>query len=104
MVSGPLLRASQTAREIATACGCGLNHDARLAEGDLGWMEGLSYSEIVALVRDGDAWVSVEVHGGESLEAVGERMFAALTAALEASADPIIPAAPDLGPLFHIAR
>jgi broad specificity phosphatase PhoE len=53
-------------------------------------LEGLSYSEIVAHVREGDAWVSAEVHGGESLEAVGDRMFAALNAALETSAAPII--------------
>jgi broad specificity phosphatase PhoE len=90
VVSSPLSRARQTAREIAIACGCGLSHDARLVEGDLGWMEGLSYSEIVAHVCEGDAWVSAEVHGGESLNAVGDRMFAALNAALETSADPII--------------
>ena len=90
VVSSPLLRASQTAREIATACGCGLSHDARLAECDIGRLEGLSYSEVLAHVREGDVWVSPEVHGGESLEAVGERMFAALNTALDTWADPIV--------------
>jgi broad specificity phosphatase PhoE len=90
VVSSPLLRASQTAREIATACGCSLSHDARLAECDIGRLEGLSYSEVIAHVSEGDVWVSAEVHGGESLEAVSDRMFAALNAALETSADTII--------------
>jgi hypothetical protein len=45
VVSNPLLRASQTAREIATAFGPRAKPDVRLADGDLDWMEGLSYSE-----------------------------------------------------------
>jgi len=53
-------------------------------------LEGLSYSEVLAHVREGDVWVSPEVHGGESLEAVGERMFAALNTALDTWADPLV--------------
>jgi broad specificity phosphatase PhoE len=73
VVSNPLLRASQTAREIATAFGPRAKPDVRLADGDLDWMEGLSYSESSLMSAKGNAWVSAEVHGRESLEAVGDR-------------------------------
>lgn len=90
LVSSPLQRAASTAREIASHHGWDLSHDARLMEGDFGWMEGLSYEEIRAHVPEGSVWVTADTHGGESLETVGLRMREALLAALQRSEGAVI--------------
>jgi broad specificity phosphatase PhoE len=90
VVASPLQRAAFTAQAIADHHGWDIQHDARLVEGDLGRLEGASYAEIMALVREGERWVGADAHGGESLETVGERMLEAITAALAASNGPVI--------------
>lgn len=90
VVASPLLRAAHTAREIALHHGWAVTHDERLQEGDLGRLEGLSYPEVLAHVPPGATWVTAEAHGGESLQAVGDRMLDALAAALDAAPGTVI--------------
>jgi broad specificity phosphatase PhoE len=90
IVASPLMRAARTAHEIASRHGWELTHDARLIEGSLGRLEGLSYEEIMALVPQGETWVSADAHGGESIEVVGERMLGALTDALNGAPGDLI--------------
>jgi broad specificity phosphatase PhoE len=82
IVASPLMRAARTAAEIAEHHGWQVTHDHRLVEGDLGALEDLSYDEVRAMIPAGASWVSSELHGGEAVEAVGERMLEVLTGAL----------------------
>jgi len=90
LVASPLLRAAVTADEIARHHGWDLSHDGRLQEGDLGWMEGMTYEEVRTHIPPGATWIGADVHGGESLEAVGDRMLDALAAALDTAPGPVI--------------
>ena len=90
VVASPQLRAARTAREIADHHGWQVTHDERLAEGDLGRLEGLAYHELINHVPAGARWLDAETHGGESEAVVGERMLEALAAALEAAPGPVV--------------
>ena len=86
------LIASSQARAIATAgaigAACGWTHvsDHRIREGELGWMEDLSYTEVGRHMREKQATVlDAHVHGGESLDTVAERFWEALGEAMAAS-------------------
>jgi len=86
------LIASSQARAIATAgaigAACGWTHvsDHRIREGELGWMEDLSYTEVGRHMREKQATeLDAHLHGGESLETVGERFSEALAEAMAAS-------------------
>src|SRR5271156_3579593 len=70
-------RASAPAAGIRAACGWAGSPDHRIREGDLGWMEDLSYVEVgrhmaERKVRELDA----DLHGGESLQVVADRIWA----------------------------
>ncbi len=83
LVASSQARAIATAAAIGAACGWTSSHDHRIREGDLGWMEDLSYVEVgrhmaERKVRELDA----DLHGGESLQVVAERVWEALGEAL----------------------
>jgi broad specificity phosphatase PhoE len=85
LVASSQARAIATAAAIGAACGWTGSHDHRIREGDLGWMEDLSYAEVgrhmaERKVRELDA----DLHGGESLETVAGRVWEALDEALAA--------------------
>ena len=86
LVASSQARAIATAAAIGAACGWTTHaHDHRIREGDLGWMEDLSYTEVGRLmaerkVRELDA----DLHGGESLQVVADRVWEALGEALAA--------------------
>ena len=88
IVASPLLRAVQTAGEVAAATGVPVVTDAGFRETDFGAWEGLTFAE----VRDGwpdelNRWLAdpaAAPPGGESLAAVGERVTAALHRVLSA--------------------
>ena len=65
--------------------------DHRIREGELGWMEDLPYTEVGRHMREkGLTELTHEVHGGESLEVVGERLWEALAEAMAGNDDVII--------------
>jgi broad specificity phosphatase PhoE len=91
MIASPLSRARATADAIATACGWTASHDHRIREGELGWMEDLSYQEVARHMQERQArTLDSEIHGGESLDVVAERFWAALSEAMAASDGPLV--------------
>jgi probable phosphoglycerate mutase len=85
LIASHQARAIATAEAIAAACGWAASHDHRIREGELGWMEDLSYAEVgrhmaERQIRELDA----DLHGGESLAVVGERVWEALSEAMAA--------------------
>jgi broad specificity phosphatase PhoE len=91
LIASPLARARATAEEIAALCGWTASHDHRIREGELGWMEDMSYADVGKHMAERQLRVlDSEVHGGESLEAVGERCWQGLSEALAASEGPLI--------------
>jgi broad specificity phosphatase PhoE len=84
LIASSQARAIATAAAIAEACGWTIAaHDHRIREGELGWMEDLSYTEVgrhmaEKKVRELDA----DLHGGESLDTVADRVWAALDEAM----------------------
>ena len=83
-----LARTRQTAEPVLAACGRAATYDPRLREYHLGERQGLSHEEYAAAApeefarfHEGDFDV---VPGGESTEAVRDRMLAALTELLDA--------------------
>ncbi len=92
-----ILIASSQARAIATAAAigaaCGWDHiqDHRIREGDLGWMENIPYSEVGRHMAERKATeLNSDIHGGESLEEVGARLWEALEAAMAGHDDTLI--------------
>jgi probable phosphoglycerate mutase len=74
LIVSPLSRARSTADEIADLCGWTPSHDHRIREGELGWMEDMSYADVGKHMAERQLRVlDSEVHGGESLDAVAER-------------------------------
>ena len=91
LIASPQSRAAGTAAEIAAHCGWTPSHDHRIREGELGWMEDLSYLEVARhMAQRGARELDAEVHGGESLQAVAERFLEALTEAMAASDGPLV--------------
>jgi broad specificity phosphatase PhoE len=92
LVASSQARAIATAAAIGAACGWTSHvHDHRIREGDLGWMENLSYVEVgrhmaERKVRELDA----DLHGGESLQVVADRFWEALGELLAAGDDVIV--------------
>jgi probable phosphoglycerate mutase len=86
LIASSQARAIATAGAIAAACGWTAAHDHRIREGELGWMEDLSYVEVgrhmaERRVKELDA----DLHGGESLATVADRFWEALDEAIAAS-------------------
>jgi probable phosphoglycerate mutase len=86
LIASHLSRAATTAAEIAEACGWTVAHDPRIQEGGMGWMEDLSYRELAEhMARHGHTQLNHEVHGGETLDEVAERLQAAISEVLASS-------------------
>jgi 2,3-bisphosphoglycerate-dependent phosphoglycerate mutase len=86
LIASSQARAIATAGAIGRACGWSHVSDHRIREGELGWMEDLPYTEVGRHMREKQATVlDAHVHGGESLDTVGERFWEALGEALETS-------------------
>jgi broad specificity phosphatase PhoE len=91
LIVSPLSRARGTADEIAGLCGWTASHDHRIREGELGWMENMSYADVGKHMAERQLRVlDAEVHGGESLDAVAERCWEALSEALAVTEGPLI--------------
>ena len=91
LIASSQMRAHETAAAIGEACGWAHIQDHRIREGELGWMEDLPYAEVGRHMREhGLTELNHHVHGGESLEAVGERLWAALEAAMAGHDDVVI--------------
>ena len=91
LLASPLSRARATADEIAAACGWVPSHDHRMREGELGWMEDMSYADVRKHMIEHQLTVlDSEVHGGESLDAIAERCWEALSEMLAVTEGPLI--------------
>lgn len=91
LIASPLSRASATADEIAALCGWTASHDHRIREGELGWMEDMSYADLRTHMIERQLRVlDSEVHGGESLDAVAARCWEALSEVLAVTEGPLI--------------
>lgn len=91
LIASSQMRAHETAAAIGEACGWSHIQDHRIREGELGWMEDLPYVEVGRHMRErGLTELTHHVHGGESLEAVGERLWEALEAAMAGNEATII--------------
>jgi probable phosphoglycerate mutase len=91
LLASPLSRARATADEIAAQCGWTPSHDHRIREGELGWMEDMSYADVRKhMTRRRLTVLDSAVHGGESLDAIAERCWEALSEALAVTDGPLI--------------
>ena len=91
LIASPLSRARATADEIAALCGWTASHDHRIREGELGWMEDMSYADVRTHMVDNQLTVlDSAVHGGESLDAVAERCWEGLSEVLAVTEGPLI--------------
>jgi probable phosphoglycerate mutase len=91
LIASPLSRARATADEIGALCGWTSSHDHRIREGELGWMEDMSYADLrKQMVERQLSVLDSEVHGGESLDAVAERCWEALSEVLAVTEGPLI--------------
>ena len=91
LIASPLSRARATADAIAALCGWTPAHDTRLREGELGWMEDMSYADVRQHMLENQLTVlDSAVHGGESLDAIAARGWEALSEVLAATEGPLI--------------
>ena len=75
IVTSPLVRAVETARIVAVACGLDVDVDARLIEVDYGEYDGIALAELPTdLVWKWRNDADFAPPGGESLSSVGKRM------------------------------
>ncbi len=82
VISSPMRRAVETARQVESSCGVELRLDARLAEGSFGRWEGLSRAEVLTLsstdaeqLRRWESDPSFAPPGGESIEHIQKRVL-----------------------------
>jgi probable phosphoglycerate mutase len=89
LIASSQARAIATAGAIAAAGGWSVAaHDHRIREGELGWMEDLSYVEVGRHMAERQAKeLDADLHGGESQAVVGERFWEALGEAHAAAGD-----------------
>jgi ribonuclease H / adenosylcobalamin/alpha-ribazole phosphatase len=91
LVASSQARAIATAGAIAAACGWTAASDHRIREGELGWMEDLSYIEVGRHMAERQATeLNADLHGGESLDTVAARFWEALEAAMAAGEGPLV--------------
>lgn len=91
LIASHLARARATAAEIEAACGWTAAHDPRIREGELGWMEDMTYADVFRHMAENKLTaLDHEVHGGESLAAVADRCWQALSEVLAATEGPLI--------------
>jgi 2,3-bisphosphoglycerate-dependent phosphoglycerate mutase len=85
LIASSQARAIATAGAIAAACGWMASHDHRIREGELGWMEDLSYTDVARHMAERQVKeLDADLHGGESLAVVGDRVWEALNEAMDA--------------------
>ena len=108
VVSSPLDRARQTAAPVAAALGLDVAVEERWTETDFGTWEGLTFGE--AAERDPEhhrAWLAdptLAPPGGESFEAVADRVRAGLDAVLAARAGETVVAVSHVTPIKMMLR
>ncbi|HZZ88329.1 MAG TPA: histidine phosphatase family protein [Caulobacteraceae bacterium] len=91
LIASSQARAIATAGAIGEACGWVASHDHRIREGDLGWMEEMSYAEVARHMAERQTReLDADLHGGESLADVGERVWAALSEAMASCEGPLV--------------
>ncbi len=91
LIASPLARARATAAEIEALCGWTASHDPRIREGELGWMEDMAYVDVFKhMAEHGLRVLDHDVHGGEALDTVAERCWAALSEVLAVTEGPLI--------------
>lgn len=91
LVASTLARARATADAIAAACGWIPSHDHRIRECELGWMEDMSYDDLRKhMIEHRLTVLDADVHGGESLDALAERAWSALSEVLAMTQGPLI--------------
>ena len=91
LLASPLQRAAQTAARLAEVLGCEAAHDERLREGNVGWLEGLAFTEVEEHQKTHNAkFISADLHGGESFKDVADRMEAAFREHLGKTAGPVV--------------
>lgn len=91
LIASPLARARATAAEIEALCGWTATHDHRIREGELGWMEDMAYVDVFKhMAEHGLRVLDHDVHGGEALDMVAERCWAALSEALAVTEGPLV--------------
>lgn len=91
VIASPLSRARETAAEIAAHCGWTPSHDPRIRECELGWMEDMSYTGVRDHMIEHKLTVLDHlVHGGESLDAVADRFWQALSELLAVTEGPLV--------------
>lgn len=91
LIASPLSRARATAAEIAALCGWTASHDVRIRECELGWMEDMSYADVGKHMAERQLTAfDHELHGGESLDALAERCWEALSEVLAATEGPLV--------------
>jgi broad specificity phosphatase PhoE len=91
LIASPQSRARATAEAIAVQCGWTAAHDHRIREAEFGWMEDLPYTAVGQHMRERQLRVlDSTVHGGETLDAIAERVWEALSEALAASEGPLV--------------
>ena len=91
LIASPLARARATAEAIGAACGWTSTHDCRIREGELGWMEDMSYADVGRhMVERSLSVLDADTHGGESLDTVAGRCWEALNEVLAVTQGPLI--------------
>jgi probable phosphoglycerate mutase len=91
LIASPQARARATAEAIASLCNWTPSHDHRIRECEFGWMEDMPYVEVGNHMRQNQLTVLDDaVHGGESMDAIAERFWEALSEALAATEGPLI--------------
>jgi glucosyl-3-phosphoglycerate phosphatase len=91
LIASPLSRARATAEAIGASCGWTPSHDHRIREGEMGWMEDMSYADLFRHMDERQLSVlDADVHGGESLETVAARCWEALNEVLAVTQGPLI--------------
>jgi broad specificity phosphatase PhoE len=91
LLASPLSRARATAEAIGALCGWTASHDHRVREAELGWMEDMSYADLRQhMIENRLTALDADVHGGESLDAIAERCWEALSEMLAATEGPLV--------------
>jgi len=91
LISSSLSRARATADEIGALCGWVSSRDHRIREGELGWMEDLSYADVGRHMAERQLRVlDADAHGGESRDTVAERCWEALSEVLAVTEGPLV--------------
>lgn len=91
LIASSQARAIATAEAIGAACGWSAASDHRIREGELGWIEEMTYVELGRHMAERKTReLDADLHGGESRDAVAERFWEALLEAAAAGEGPLV--------------